>query len=325
MRDFYGDPKAGNRLRRSRIARGFVSAGAAASAFGWSAPVYIAHEAGSRAWSIEQIKKYAEAFDVPAEWLGQGLYPADERQLDRVRVIGEAPVAEITERLAQLASGRPYVPQWRRLVAARAARGFRNAGRAAAFFGWNNSTYAGHESGKNRLTPETAERYGQAFEVSAQWLLDGSVPSGLADGREPTSEVPATQGPALADYGRPLSKRPARGRIQASVLVPYLSDIPGRGPIVQGRLTFPASFMPKELDNTNLFALRITEEFSPAADLQPNDVVLVSPTLLSGPVMGYLSLLGGVPVIHHSTYQSEQEGFVGSILAIIWRASLSLS
>lgn len=320
MRGYYGDTQAGSRLRRSRIAKGFVSAPSAASAFGWPLATYSAHEAGSRAWSREQLQAYAAAFDVPAEWLGEGRYPPNRASFDRLRIIAEAPVAEIAERLAQLKHGKAHVPQWRRLSAARVAKGFSSAGQAAAFFGWKHSTYGSHENGQNRLTEASAQRYGKAFGVSPQWLLDGSAPSGLANDEDPLSaEMMRDGSPGAGDdhgeIGRPINIEDRQG-----VVVPHLSDIPGRRLSIGAQWSLPLSIVPKEIADANLFALTVTEEFELAGGLRPNDVVLVLPDLLYKQAIAYMSVVEGDPQIHLSESRYHEDQFIGSVIAIIWRA-----
>lgn len=59
-----------------------------------------------------------------------------------------------------------------RLEQARKARGFDEAIRAAEFFGWNYDTYIQHERGVRGIS-RAADRYAEAFRVSAGWLLTG--------------------------------------------------------------------------------------------------------------------------------------------------------
>lgn len=58
-----------------------------------------------------------------------------------------------------------------RLEKARARR-FKTAAAACAFFGWNYSTYAQHESGIRGIG-RAAAKYAEAFKVSEAWLLTG--------------------------------------------------------------------------------------------------------------------------------------------------------
>lgn len=61
-----------------------------------------------------------------------------------------------------------------RLQEAREKAGFRSAADAAEKFEWAYSTYAAHENGSRKLTPDAARRYGRAFSVGAAWLLYGA-------------------------------------------------------------------------------------------------------------------------------------------------------
>lgn len=75
-----------------------------------------------------------------------------------------------------------------RLRQARELAGFIRAADAAAMFGWQLSTYYGHENGSRGLRPKTAATYAQAFKVSPEWLLFGrsaTQPRSLPDDLEP--------------------------------------------------------------------------------------------------------------------------------------------
>lgn len=104
-----------------------------------------------------------------------------------------------------------------RLKKARIAAGFRTATAAIEHFGWKGSTYRAHENGQNQFKANDALRYGQAFEVSAGWLLTGE--SGRAV-TSPASEIEYytqnirhnLQAPAIAD-----SVIPIRGVVAAGV------------------------------------------------------------------------------------------------------------
>ena len=65
------------RLKEARIRAGFGDATAAARRFGWTAPTYLAHENGSRGFSVERATEYGRAFKVSASWLltGEGSPP----------------------------------------------------------------------------------------------------------------------------------------------------------------------------------------------------------------------------------------------------------
>lgn len=60
-----------------------------------------------------------------------------------------------------------------RLRMAREQAGFQTPTAAANFFGWNENTYKSHENGIRGLKTAVAERYAEAFKVSAAWLLTG--------------------------------------------------------------------------------------------------------------------------------------------------------
>jgi phage repressor protein C with HTH and peptisase S24 domain len=58
-----------------------------------------------------------------------------------------------------------------RLRKARIYAKFSSARQAAIYHGWTISTYLAHENGQNDFNEETAQKYSQAFRVSASWLL----------------------------------------------------------------------------------------------------------------------------------------------------------
>lgn len=60
-----------------------------------------------------------------------------------------------------------------RLRAAREAAGYERAADAVHAFGWKPSTYFAHENGQNGFKKAAAQKYAQAFRVSAAWLLTG--------------------------------------------------------------------------------------------------------------------------------------------------------
>jgi transcriptional regulator with XRE-family HTH domain len=57
------------RLREARIAAGFTSASAAASAHKWGVSTYLAHENGQNDFDADWAKVYAQAFNTDAGWL----------------------------------------------------------------------------------------------------------------------------------------------------------------------------------------------------------------------------------------------------------------
>lgn len=60
-----------------------------------------------------------------------------------------------------------------RLRHARIAAGFGRAVDAATQFGWHKSTYYGHENGSRGISAKSAVVYGEAYGVTANWLLYG--------------------------------------------------------------------------------------------------------------------------------------------------------
>lgn len=61
----------------------------------------------------------------------------------------------------------------KRLKWARERAGYDSARAAAGAFGWNASTYSGHENGQREFPIATAKRYGQAFGVGWIFLKEG--------------------------------------------------------------------------------------------------------------------------------------------------------
>lgn len=60
----------------------------------------------------------------------------------------------------------------KRLQKSRESRGFDSAKDAAAYFGWNYTTYSQHERGERGIG-RAAGKYAKAFRVSEGWLLTG--------------------------------------------------------------------------------------------------------------------------------------------------------
>lgn len=60
-----------------------------------------------------------------------------------------------------------------RLRWARARAGYSNARQAADAFGFNYSTYSGHENGGRNTSKAKAQRYAKAFKVRWEWVLHG--------------------------------------------------------------------------------------------------------------------------------------------------------
>lgn len=61
----------------------------------------------------------------------------------------------------------------RRLVEARLRAGFKSARAAAVSHRWPESTYRAHETGGRNFGLEDAMRYGEAFNVSHEWIWSG--------------------------------------------------------------------------------------------------------------------------------------------------------
>lgn len=83
-----------------------------------------------------------------------------------------------------------------RLRDARTQAGFATISDAVKAFGWNYSTYAGHENGHRGAKLPDVEKYAAAFGVSSDWLLRGK-PEGNID-QNPTAR-PRAQGFAESD------------------------------------------------------------------------------------------------------------------------------
>ncbi len=60
-----------------------------------------------------------------------------------------------------------------RLKEARKKHGFVTARDAARYFAWQEDTYASHENGNRKITPEYAIKYGSAYHFSLDWLYRG--------------------------------------------------------------------------------------------------------------------------------------------------------
>lgn len=60
-----------------------------------------------------------------------------------------------------------------RLQWARKRAGYETATEAARAFGWTVSTYLGHENGDRNPSRAASKRYGTAFKVRWEWLLEG--------------------------------------------------------------------------------------------------------------------------------------------------------
>ena len=62
-----------------------------------------------------------------------------------------------------------------RLIEARRLAGFNSRAEVIRRFGWCRSTYDSHENGMSNFNFVTAEKYAQAFNISAHWLYFGDV------------------------------------------------------------------------------------------------------------------------------------------------------
>lgn len=84
-----------DRLRAAREEAGYTDATAAAKAFGWKTPTYLAHENGSRKLMPDVAARYGRAFGVSPEWL---LYGKGKAAVAAPTVLREAliPIFEVT-------------------------------------------------------------------------------------------------------------------------------------------------------------------------------------------------------------------------------------
>lgn len=57
------------RLKKARLKAGFRTASSAIEEFGWRDSTYRAHENGQNRFTIDDAKKYAEAYRVNLPWL----------------------------------------------------------------------------------------------------------------------------------------------------------------------------------------------------------------------------------------------------------------
>lgn len=160
-----------DRLREARIKAGFEYAKEAADALGVSVSTYAAHEkgqdGGGRNFKEDAGKKYARRFGVPFEWLWLGI--GDNHPASRAQGFQEASA----EYEHDDSTASPYSEEADRLQAAREAAGYVSATDAARAFGWNETTYRAHESGRRGLKKNVAVRYAKAFRADEAWLLTG--------------------------------------------------------------------------------------------------------------------------------------------------------
>ncbi|KZL26064.1 helix-turn-helix transcriptional regulator [Pseudovibrio sp. WM33] len=98
-----------------------------------------------------------------------------------------------------------------RLKQARKAAGYKKATEAAHSMGINRVTYIAHENGNRGIGPEAAQKYANAFSVSAEWLLYGTEPTQANSpkpGSPDTAELVKT---LLTNSTRPESNKLDRG------------------------------------------------------------------------------------------------------------------
>jgi hypothetical protein len=157
----------GRLLAEARRRAGFLSAAAAATAYGWSDVTLRAHERAARKISAIDAEKYALAFRLPVAALEDA--EKAERELERLlREPAPMPTAVRSDERAG-----------RRLKIVRLIRGFESVRVAAEYFGFVQPTLVAHESGTNPVTRRSALGYAAAYGVSPEWLLRGLAPSGL--------------------------------------------------------------------------------------------------------------------------------------------------
>jgi phage repressor protein C with HTH and peptisase S24 domain len=102
-----------------------------------------------------------------------------------------------------------------RLAEARKNRGFTDAKSAAAYFGWNYTSYSQHERGERGLKRPVAERYSKAFRVSSGWLLTGE------GAKETGASIPVMgRVGAGAEIEPEFEQVPAEGLFEVEVLMP---------------------------------------------------------------------------------------------------------
>lgn len=120
--------------------------------------------------------------------------------------------------------------QAQRLQEARLARGFADAKAAAAYFGWNYTTYSQHERGQRGLRKDVAEKYARALRVSASWLM-------MAEGRP----------------GRP-DHVPVMGKIGAGAEIsPEFEQVPPEGLYeVQTDIALPEGMIAFEVEGESM-------------------------------------------------------------------------
>lgn len=93
------------------------------------------------------------------------------------------------------------------LAELRRRAGFSSASAAAAAFGWSASTLSAHESGRRRIAPLDAERYGSAFNCESAAFQDASRAAAELERlrRERAASASTVREPSRLDVGRRLT------------------------------------------------------------------------------------------------------------------------
>lgn len=175
----YGNAAIAGRLTEARFAAGYKSARQAALRLGLPLGTYKAHENGARSIRPAEIKQYAGAFSVDADWLAHGNGPG------RRGAANPATPVDSRSRNEELAKSQRtrlgFIAN--RLKVARLLAGFANASEACRHYGWNRGTYGNHEYGRSPLGFGWAEMYAVAYGTTADWLRGGpqhpSYPSSI--------------------------------------------------------------------------------------------------------------------------------------------------
>lgn len=177
----YGSKVLGERLLRARLARGFRSAAAAASAHNWNANSYASLERGQRPISRVRAEEFGKAYGLPPEWFfaEEAVLRLLDSSLDvrQVRILEAGPLPAVGE-LAGNASIQTSSPH-ARLRAIRLLAGLANPAEAADTLGVARTTYHAHETGERRLTVQQARFYALALGAAFEWLRTGAGRSGL--------------------------------------------------------------------------------------------------------------------------------------------------
>jgi len=165
----FGNKEIGKLLAELRTRAGFSSAAAAAAAFGWSASTLAAHEGGRRRISPLDAEVYADVFHVKMHAL----------QNPKLAVLTLDELKKEAVHRRPLTRGGASIDVGHRLVLARRLRGFRKRSRACATFGFARPNLTAHELGVNAIADVQGSIYAKAYGISLDWLMNGSLPSGL--------------------------------------------------------------------------------------------------------------------------------------------------